>query len=125
MTRGSLSWGPYPAPSAFDDGITLFVDLTEEGELDPYAPRLGECARHVRLPIRDFGLPSDEQMARTLDVIDEALAAGERVYVHCRAGVGRTRTVVGCHRRRHGLDPGPPPETPEQQALVRRWLPGR
>jgi len=117
----TLSHGPYPAPSELDGGTTVFVDLTEEGELRPYADRLPAGVRHVRMPIEDWGVPSEEQMVQTLDVIDEALAAGEVVYVHCRAGVGRTRTVIGCHRKRHGLDPGLWPETGLQRALVERW----
>lgn len=119
-----LSSGPYPTPDRPGEGITFYLDLTEEGELAPYAHGLPSDARHVRMPIHDFGVPSEEQMIRTLDLLDDALAAGEVVYVHCRAGVGRTRTVVGCHRMRHGLDPGPQPETDEQRALVRAWPAG-
>jgi len=32
------------------------------------------------------------------------LASGRRVYVHCRAGIGRTGTVVGCYLAEQGLD---------------------
>lgn len=121
----TLSWGPYPTPSQLGDGTTLYLDLTEEGELEGYAHLLGEGARHVRMPIRDCGLPSNEQLVRTLDLLDEALAAHEVVYVHCRGGIGRTGTVIGCHRKRHGLEPIWLPETPEQRDLVRNWPEGR
>ena len=47
------------------------------------------------MPIRDFGVPTVEQMIATLDLIDAALEDGENVYVHCRMGIGRTRTVIG------------------------------
>jgi hypothetical protein len=121
----SLSFGPYPSPSRFPDEATLFVDLTEEGELGSYRHLLGVGVRHVRMPIEDWGVPSEEQMVRTLDLIDDALADGEVVYVHCRAGIGRTRTVIGCHRRRHGLDAQLLPETDHQRAFVDRWPRGR
>ena len=32
------------------------------------------------------------------------LAGGRRVYVHCRAGIGRTGTVIGCYLAEQGLD---------------------
>jgi protein-tyrosine phosphatase len=108
-----------------EDGVTVFVDLTEDGELKPYAHELPEGVRHVRMPIADWGVPSEEQMAETLDLIDGALADGEVVYVHCRAGIGRTRTVICCHRRRHGRPTGLEPETGEQRAFVRGWTLGR
>jgi Polymorphic toxin system, DSP-PTPase phosphatase len=121
----TLRSGPYPEPSQLADGTTLFVDLTEEGSLDPYAQLLPEGVRHVRMAIPDFGVPTEQEMIAILDLIDAALSDGEEVYVHCRMGIGRTRTVIGCHRRRHGLDPGPPPETREQRELVRGWPEGR
>lgn len=50
-------------------GITCFLDLTEEGELHPYAPALRKLARaeelpvnYHRLPIRDMGIPDRERM---------------------------------------------------------------
>ncbi len=94
-----------------DAGITFFLDLTEEGELEAYAEALAELAeergtevRHVRFPIADHRVPRRrEDMVAILDAIDEALAAGECLYVHCFGGIGRTGTVVGCHLARLGF----------------------
>ncbi len=41
----------------------------------------------------------------TLDAIDEEIARGGVVFVHCWAGCGRTGVVVGCWLVRHGSDP--------------------
>ena len=93
-------------------GVTTFIDLTAEQELAPYEPLLQEIAAampdghrvtHRRLTIRDMDVPIEGRMLELLDAIDEAMQRGERVYVHCWGGVGRTGTVVGCHLVRHGL----------------------
>jgi protein-tyrosine phosphatase len=132
-----------------DAGVTFFLDLTHAGELEPYAPLLeAEAARtgarlvHRRLPIRDVSVPATPQeMVTILDTIDQAIADGHVVYVHCWGGIGRTGTVVGCHLVRHGLGgeaalvevdrlfrtmaKGPyrnrSPETDEQEDWVRNW----
>ena len=132
-----------------------FINLTEDGErtnvgnLKPYAKiaeeearGLGLTVRHERHPIVDVRVPrSPKQMARILDAIDNALNDGSVVYVHCRGGVGRTGTVVGCWLVRSGLTGDAAlrqiaqwwqgmaivhkypksPETPEQEEYVRNW----
>ena len=77
----------------------------------------------------------------SLGAIDEALAGGRNVYVHCWGGVGRTGTVVGCWLVRHGktgegaLDQiaewwqgvekrwyhPRSPQTHDQRSYIRRW----
>lgn len=92
-------------------GVTLILDLTQEGELTPYSAHVPERVRHVRVPVRDFTVPTREQIVTALDTIDEELARDGVVYVHCWAGCGRTGVVVGCWLVRHG--------TPAQEALNR------
>jgi ADP-ribosylglycohydrolase len=84
-------------------GITCFIDLTEPDETPQYEPLLpvkspsGVAVKYVREPITDHGVPAGvEQMARIVGSIDDALADGHNIYLHCRAGIGRSALAVGC-----------------------------
>jgi ADP-ribosyl-[dinitrogen reductase] hydrolase len=125
-----------------DAGFDAFLDLTEPGELPPYDGYLPASVRYARKPIPDHGIPQQrEHMVEIQDEIAAALRAGRRLYVHCRAGIGRTGTVVACHLVERGLtgeaalvrlnelwkgsdrsDSWPEvPETDEQIDFVRDW----
>ena len=128
---GRLLAGEYPgAPSEeasierleslVEAGVSYFLNLTQPGELPAYDQWLPQLRRdpvasgselpvlvHSRWAIEDHGLPeTDEFMRDILDDLDRALADGHVVYVHCRAGIGRTNTVTGCWLRRQGLPGG-------------------
>jgi len=116
---GALLAGEYPGSMSRADamervqrllgaGVTSFIDLTEEGELPDYASLLPELTerrvRYKRMAVFDHSIPdSPAHMARILDAIDSELKAGQCVYLHCRAGIGRTGTAVGCHLIRCGM----------------------
>ena len=84
--------------------------LTGENELPAYQPTLMDEAVfydrqvfHERFSITDKGLPSRTSMITILDAIDQSLASGHKLYLHCWGGIGRTGTTVGCFLVRHGL----------------------
>jgi len=118
-------------------GISLFLDLTHEGELEPYAQHLRPPARSLRAPIRDLSVPTADDLRSLLDEIDGEIARGGSVYVHCWAGCGRTGVVVGCWLVRHGATPHEAleriaetrgagcPQTLEQRLLILSWEAGR
>jgi protein-tyrosine phosphatase len=138
--RHPCAWGPENAPAEVrqlvDVGVTLFLDLTQAGELEPYASLVEPPARYLNVSIRDFAVPTREGLVGILDEIDAELASGGVVYVHCWAGCGRTGVVVGSWLVRHGADPdeslrriaelrGPGcPQTLEQRAFVLGWSAG-
>lgn len=135
-----LTAGPFPRStitSLVEAGVSTFVDLTGHGS--SYDRLLPPGTRRVSYQVSDFSTPTIEEMTLILDSIDSHLEDG--VYVHCRAGIGRTGTVVGCWLIRHGLatrldwqevlaqlrGPDAPrsPETDAQRSFVSRWIPGR
>lgn len=117
---GRLLAGEYPGhyqeeltrkrlDALLEAGFDTFIDLTQPGEIVPYAEILREEAgiyevdvQRVAFPIADFGLPTHKQMNSILEAIDSALQAGRKIYVHCWGGIGRTGTTVGCYLVRQG-----------------------
>jgi hypothetical protein len=123
-------------------GIDFFLDLTEIGERPAYQRLLHRSARYVRFPIVDCGVPvQDEQMRQIQAAIRAALAEDRTLYIHCRAGIGRTGLVVGCYLADDGLRGDAAlkklnklwrhsgrsmtwpalPQTDEQANYIRRW----
>ncbi len=90
--------------SLINAGIESFLDLTHPTEIEPYDQTLPFHIEYLRKPIRDHSLPEKrEHMMEILDCLHDALRSGRRTYVHCRAGIGRTGTVVGCLLVERGL----------------------
>jgi hypothetical protein len=150
---GRLLAGEYPGGADFTDsrarlarvrdaGIDYFVDLTEEGELPPYRHLLPFHIKYLRCAIADHDVPGDVvRVQKLLADMRTALAAGRCIYVHCRAGIGRTGLIMGCYLAEEGGDGKAAikrlnqlwlqserakswpkvPQTAEQGAYIQRW----
>jgi hypothetical protein len=141
-----------------ESGIRCLVSLMELNETEnhlflfvPYGPIVKALAvgsetevMLLRYPVPDLGIPSREQMVGILATIDGAIERGMGLYVHCRGGIGRTGTVVGCYLIRHGLATAAnaleriavlrrgdasafirSPETVDQRLFVQSWSYGK
>jgi len=87
--------------------VRTFIDLTESGELCPYAPHIAAHVARLGIdhadieywsfPIPDRCLPRSVGYVRQiLDVLKDNARRGRITAVHCRGGIGRTGLVVGC-----------------------------
>lgn len=99
-------------------GISEFLDLTDPLDgLNPYH-QLSACQPfgHRQMTIRDMDVPTPESMRQILDHLKARLDLGQKVYVHCWGGIGRTGTVVGCHLVEQGMTA---PQALDH--IARRW----
>lgn len=100
--------------------------------LDPHAPNRDAAA--LTLDIVDFGLPDPAALRATLDALKAAMAAepDRLFYVGCKAGLGRTGTVLACLAAECGVEGDPVEwvrarhdpravETPAQEEFARGW----
>ncbi len=85
-------------------GLDYFIDLTEAGEQREYRRLLSRKAEYRRYPIADTCVPKDPGQMRALQAdLRTALMQGHGVYLHCRAGIGRTGVAIGCFLVEEGL----------------------
>jgi Protein-tyrosine phosphatase len=150
---GRLLAGEYPIGEGSADArarlaqfrearINYFIDLTEPGEMPAYRHLLPVHTKYLGSPIPDCATPKDaSQTLRLLSDIRAGLESKRSLYVHCRAGIGRTGLIIGCYlasesgngkealkelnrlwqQNERALSWPKVPQTGEQADYIRRW----
>ena len=83
-------------------GVTAVVNMRVE--YDDRAAGIAP-ARYLHLPTVDENPPSLEHLEQGVAFIDQELAEGGTVYVHCASGIGRAATLVAAYFVRQGDSP--------------------
>jgi protein-tyrosine phosphatase len=103
--RGQLLIGAYPLDAADVQmlgrmGIERVLNLVEDDEYEPGQRADVEAAlaeagiRETRIELVDYGQLPPETLEAAVDEVVAWLRAGERSYVHCRAGWQRSAAVA-------------------------------
>jgi atypical dual specificity phosphatase len=83
----------------------------------PLAAYQAAGIRQLHIPTIDFHPPLLNDILQAVEFIDDHVARGEGVYVHCKAGRGRSATVVLCWLIKAK---GMTPEEAQSHLLARR-----
>lgn len=75
-------------------GISWLVTLTHEPL--PAEEVARHSLRNIQFPIVDMDVPTEEAAARLCAQVAELVAGGQAVGFHCKAGLGRTGTMLAC-----------------------------
>ena len=82
-------------PQMVAEGVRAVVNTCEEYEGPVEQYRKFEIEQ-LRIPTVDFTHPELSDVEQAVEFMDRHIAAGETVYVHCKAGRARSATVVMC-----------------------------
>jgi hypothetical protein len=97
-----------------DAGIRVFIDLSTRADgVYPYEHQLAKICRdrgidseYLPRPLPAETVPDyADDVTDVLRAVKSSLDAGQRVYMHCSHGVGRTGMVIGCWLVERGFDP--------------------
>jgi atypical dual specificity phosphatase len=109
---------PLEQDAAFleQEGIHVLVSLTENPPDSEVLASYAIDQEHI--PVQDYTPPTLEQMIEFVAVVEDSVAVGNPVGVHCTAGLGRSGTMAAAYLVAEGAS------ADEAIATVRQLRPG-
>jgi atypical dual specificity phosphatase len=79
-------------------GVLALVRMIEQKEAQISIEQIGNQGMwDCHEPIADFGVPNPEQLRKIIEFIDKSISEKRPVGVSCKAGYGRTGTILACY----------------------------
>jgi len=105
-----LEDGVYRGGQADQDGVSILqsqklksrIDLRgDDNDNQWFQPEWSNNIRHFNIDVEDYRTPTYDQVEEFIHIMDNP--ENRPLYVHCRAGIGRTGTMVACWRISKGM----------------------
>src|SRR3990172_6055779 len=74
-------------------GVTAEINLTAEHKETPP----DHMDIYAWIPVEDRKAPSPDQLEVGTSIIDQMVARGKKIYIHCKVGHGRSPTMVAAY----------------------------
>lgn len=82
--------------------VDLIIDLRGSDRDNAWNPPTSYPMAVHRIPVEDFQSPTLEQVEEFIQLVDRAQQEGQKVFLHCKAGIGRTGLMTACWRISQG-----------------------